>query len=71
MCIRDRYIGKLKIFSGKKIFTPILKATPFFTAEEYHQKYYTKNYAHYSRYKEGSGRAKYIKDHWGKTKLDF
>ncbi|SDX73163.1 peptide-methionine (R)-S-oxide reductase MsrB [Salimicrobium album] len=56
--------------SGKfrnPIVTPILPASKFYEAEKEHQDYYKKNRFHYKMYKKGSGRAKFIKDHW---KLD-
>ncbi|WP_071461221.1 peptide-methionine (S)-S-oxide reductase MsrA [Bacillus massilinigeriensis] len=50
---------------NKAIVTEILPATTFYPAEEYHQDYYKKNPLRYSAYQEGSGRAAYIRKHWG------
>jgi methionine-S-sulfoxide reductase len=53
-------------FAPKPIVIKILPTTPFFVAEDYHQKYYLKNAAHYNAYKKGSGRADFIEKVWGK-----
>lgn len=55
--------------SGKfdaPIVTTIEAAEPFYAAEEYHQDYYKKNSFHYSLYREGSGRGKFLRKHWEK-----
>ncbi|MFC5713225.1 peptide-methionine (S)-S-oxide reductase MsrA [Thalassorhabdus alkalitolerans] len=47
------------------IVTKILRAKPFYKAEEHHQDYHEKNRFHYLLYKKGSGREDFIKAHWG------
>ena len=56
---------------NKPIVTEILPATTFYEAEEKHQDYYKKMSFHYNIfYKEGSGRAKFIREHWKTKKSD-
>lgn len=55
--------------SGKfdqPIVTEITPAVPFYPAEDYHQGYSEKNPLQYNRYKQGSGRAGFLKKTWGK-----
>jgi peptide methionine sulfoxide reductase msrA/msrB len=48
------------------IVTPILPAAHFYEAEAYHQDFYQTNVSHYKRYREASGRDRFIAAHWGK-----
>lgn len=47
------------------IVTPMLSATPFYNAEDYHQNYYIKNPIRYKYYRNGCRRDKRLKQLWG------
>nr|WP_263324693.1 peptide-methionine (S)-S-oxide reductase MsrA [Neobacillus sp. Marseille-Q6967] len=53
---------------NKPIVTEILPAGPFYKAEDKHQDYYKKMPFHYHHYREGSGRARFIRENWKKVK---
>lgn len=46
------------------IVVPIEAAQPFWVAEDYHQDFHRTNPEHYARYREGSGRARFLDRHW-------
>ena len=50
----------------EEIVTPIIKATAFYKAEEYHQDFYKKRPLRYKMYRRGSGRDKFLERIWGK-----
>jgi peptide methionine sulfoxide reductase msrA/msrB len=52
----------------KPIVTALIKASPFYRAEEYHQDFFKKSYIHYKVYRAGSGRDEYINRVWGDEK---
>ncbi|MCB9808759.1 peptide-methionine (S)-S-oxide reductase MsrA [Candidatus Peribacteria bacterium] len=49
----------------KPIVTPILNATTFYPAEQYHQDYYKENPVRYQYYRHGSGRDQFLEKVWG------
>jgi peptide-methionine (S)-S-oxide reductase len=50
---------------GQQIVTPILEASTFWPAEDYHQDYYVKNPLRYKYYRWNCGRDQRIEDLWG------
>jgi peptide-methionine (S)-S-oxide reductase len=59
--------AKLKTFKDP-IITPIVKATQFWPAEEYHQDFYKKNPVRYKFYSNGCGRYSRLDELWGKLR---
>ncbi|MDQ7825897.1 MAG: peptide-methionine (S)-S-oxide reductase [Candidatus Eremiobacteraeota bacterium] len=56
-------LEKSGIFS-RPVATELLKAAPFFPAEEYHQQYTSRQPLRYKLYREASGREQFIREHW-------
>jgi methionine-S-sulfoxide reductase len=52
----------------RSIVTAIREAAPFWPAEDYHQDYHLKQPERYESYKEGSGRAGFLRRVWGVDK---
>jgi len=53
---------------GAPIVTEIVRAGPFYPAEEYHQNFYMKDPERYYSYRRASGRDEYIRRIWGTTR---
>ena len=66
-------ISKEKMDKSKKfdkpIVTPIIKATEFYRAEDYHQDYAERNPLRYKFYRYRSGRDRYLERIWGDEKM--
>ncbi len=62
--------SKAKLDASKQlewpVIVPISEASTFTKAEDYHQKYYKKNAAHYKSYRTGCGRDARLEALWGK-----
>ncbi len=52
----------------KLIVTPVIAATVFYPAEDYHQDYYKTNPLRYKYYRWGSGRDKFLESVWPEKK---
>ena len=52
---------------GKAVVTEVREAAVFWEAEDYHQDFYKKNPAHYTRYRLGCGRDARLKELWGES----
>ena len=50
------------------LVTPILAAATFYSAEQYHQDYHSKNPIRYQWYRRGSGRDRFLDQVWGKKR---
>ncbi len=48
----------------QEIVVPIVAASAFWLAEDYHQDFYKKDPSHYKRYRAGSGRSRFLQAHW-------
>ena len=59
-----RALEQSKRFSNS-IVTEVVKAAPFYPAEDYHQDYYKKNPIRYKFYKYSCGRAQRLEELWG------
>ena len=59
-----RRVEATKPFKGP-IYTEIVKAGPFYAAEDYHQDFYLKNPVRYQFYRKGCGRDARLKELWG------
>ena len=62
-----KQLAKTGVFD-QPIVTPIIEASVFYPAEDYHQDYYKRNPIRYRFYRAGSGRDAFLKKVWGNQK---
>src|SRR5467141_2438260 len=55
----------LEVRFGKRIATDVVRATAFYPAEDYHQRYYRKNPVRYGMYRVACGRDRRLREVWG------
>ncbi len=65
--LAEKSLALLKMTKPFKdpIVTPVVAATDFWPAEDYHQDYYLKNPVRYNYYRTGCGRDARLKELWG------
>lgn len=61
-----REIERSGVLRDRPIVTQIVKAGPFYPAEEYHQDFWKKDPARYFSYRKGCGRDERLRQIWGK-----
>ena len=59
-------VQEAEAFLGETIVTPIIEASKFWPAEDYHQDYYKKNPVQYNLYRNGCRRDARVATVWGK-----
>ncbi len=57
--------AQLALGQDRNIVTPVLPASQFYPAEDYHQDYYKKNPLRYQYYRRGCGRDQRLQQLWG------